>query len=288
MPNTFDTHRGTLVRLAIALRLCAVLAVAAMVAGCSQPTAPSPRVTGDRAGATSTAGSAINTLLRRYGLHRARGSRDVTESAPVGGPGYDLLVTASRRVGLDLAPYHGRTLDRVSVTLEEQSQSSDASGSAVAARFFVDGERVVGAALTVPGYYPGVGALQDHQCFAVPGFAPGNLDFRGVRSVRLLGPYAGREWSRDATLSAGQARELAAMLGASELRSAERHGTLGDEEYMIVLTWGSGAEIRARLVTERRTGQTIVTYDLPSLFYVHYLPPVALKSLVTAALSGGG
>lgn len=272
----------------IVLRLCAVLAVAAIVAGCSQPTAPSPRVTGDRAEATSTVSSAINALLRRHGLHRARGSRDLTESASVGGPGYELIVTASRRVGLDLAPYRGRELDRVSVTLEEQSQSSDASGSAVMAHIFVDGERVVGAALAVPGYAPGVGALPDHQCFAVPGFAPGNLDFRGVRSVRVLGPYAGSEWSRDTTLSAGQARELAATLGASELRSTQRHGTLGDEVYMIVLTWGSGAEIRARLVTERRTKQTIVTYDLPSFFYVHYLPPPALKSLVTAALSGGG
>ncbi len=225
---------------------------------------------------------------------------------------FPIFAQASKSIGLDLKSYAGKQLRLLSVPLQGRSQAWDGRGrgmgalelfpsaldqgssrgqesdwreGGIRAWFAVDDGRVVGAYLTLAGYAPGVVSLADHSEFMPASLSPERLDFASLESVEIIGPWTGSDWRSRAMLTdAAEVRRVLSFLQASSHRSGERFGVQGDEEYMIVLTYPGGEEVRARLVTKRVGGPTFLTFDPGSFSRSYYVPPAELKALVKSVL----
>ena len=136
------------------------------------------------------------------------------------------------------------------------------------------------------GDVPGVVPFTERDEFAPPDLSPQHLAFDGVKSVEIVGPWADPNgWKNDKSVSSPTAvKTLLTLLAASVTRKGARFGVDGDEEYMILLTYNSGAVVRARLTTKRGTGETFLTFDPDAFSNWNYLPPAGLKTYVKFVL----
>ena len=270
--------------------LLAVAAVLQLPAGCSQaPSATSSTLAAGAsksAAATPTVDAQIDRLLRKYDLHRAAATEESTHSVPASGFWFASYIDASRAIGMDLTRFEGKPLLRENVRLQERSDG-DASHPPALASFLVYRNSVVGAGLALPGYDGGVTPLSDHSVFAVTGLSPSNLDFSEVRKAEILGPWSGKDWTRRVSLDASQTARLFELLHASPRSKGARNSVEGDEEYMFILTYASGPEVRVRLFTKRGTGATFVTYDASAFEGTYFSPPSSLRPFVRSVLAGG-
>jgi hypothetical protein len=221
-------------------------------------------------------------LLSRYDLHAAGpgATERITLSAP-GQPAFALYARASADIGLPLHGCEGETVDMLTVPLTERSQAGD-----IRAYFVASGGKVVGAYLCLVDCYPGIVSLANRSGFLPPGLTPEHLTFDEVSSLEVIGPWSGDDWERRATYRDGaDIARFTALLSSSTPRRGERTGLESDEEYMLILHYADGPEIRVRLVTKRDTGLTFLTFDTEPLWEWHFLPPAGLKAEVKSTLT---
>lgn len=154
------------------------------------------------------------------------------------------------------------------------------------ASFIICDSKVIGAYLGLEGYVGGPVPINDRRYFRPAGLTPLRLRFTGVSEVKLLGPWAKGGWRSEKVLSGrAQTGRYLAMLSSSRPRIGERSGTIRDEEYMMVLTYADGAQVRTRLTTVKGSGETFLTFDTDGLYGWHFLPPPEFKAYVISTLA---
>ena len=258
--------------------LCLCVLGGVLFSGCATrvdlAASPSPRSVAQQTAA----------LLAKYGLHPSdSGSLTKVSLGDAGTLPFTLDAVASLAIGLDMTTYAGKQVGLLKVPLKERSQAIPGN---IEAFFVVSGAEVVGAYMVEDGYVPGVVPLTERDEFAPPGLSPQHLTFDGVKSVEIVGPWADPNgWKNDKSVSSPTAvKTLLALLAASVTKQGERFGVDGDEEYMILLTYDSGAVVRARLTTKRGTGETFLTFDPDAFGNWYYMPPTGLKTYVKSLL----
>lgn len=275
--------------LAKTLRLIGAVFISAglsslLLCGCTAAVADAPAKTAARLPQTQESSGSVDAqvarLLDKYGL-TASGPAKVhdLQMPAIGSLPLTLYVEGSKGIGLDPTPWAGRKVKVHAVPLKQKTLDGG-----VTAYFLVGDGSIVGAYLGLEGYTPGVVSMDDKSYFAPPKFTPSNLDFTGVERVRVVGPWNGSDWERESTVATQAASDLLGMVANSRRSKGERSGQEGDEEYMLVITYASGAEVRARLTTKRDGTPTFLTFDAGPFSGWYYTPPSELKPLVKSLL----
>ena len=287
-------------RLALLSLLCVVLLFAGPTS-CSEGTrtgSPEPS-----SSLTNLAIREASDLLDRYDL---KPSGEWTSMQAKLQP-FALVRAASSSIGLDVRGYGSRQVTLLTVQLQGHSQAWDGrerpapspaqtaqtDGQAESLRyrmgdidacFVVDRDRVVGAYLALVGYFPGIVSLKDHYAFMPASLTPRHLDFTGLKSVEVIGPWTGDGWQESKLLSHNQSTTLLTLITASRLQEGERLGGPGDEEYAITFSYDDGARVAARLITQSASGKTSLVFDPAPFARFHYVPPDELKPFVQSLL----
>lgn len=282
---------------------CAVLILAggATFCGCASRTGvPRP--------SSSPVNPAIreaNELLDRYGLTP---SGDWTwKQGKLQRQPFTFIRPASKSIGLDLRGYAGKEVVLLKVLLQGHSQAwngreaptpspaqtTQADWQAESLRdrmgdinawFVVDRDHLVGGYLELVGYAPGIVSLKDRYEFMPADLTPQHLEFKGLKRVEVIGPWARGDWQESKRLSDRQTARLLSLIAASRLEKGERLGGPGDEEYATIFTYNDGAVVTARLTTMRTSGATFLTFDPGPFARYHYLPPDRFKPFVKSLL----
>jgi len=255
---------------AVAIVILFSASVVGLASACGQ--APSDHVTRQ-----------VDRLLARYDLHAAGAPSTSQQLLGEDAESFGSQAQASRSIGLDLRAHAGEQVEEVTYRLRENSQS----GEGITATFVVSGGTVVGAYLNLIGYAGGFTPLNSHREFAVP-IAPDNLNFSGVSSVELLGPWGAHGWTHHVTLSGAESQRLETLVQASRLHSGERYGTVDDREYALTFTYGSGQVLGANLFTKNDSGATYLTFDPHQFSGWYFTPPTELEQYVEAVLAAEG
>lgn len=225
-------------------------------------------------------------MLGRYDLHpigkpRISTLQLETSTSPVGSFFFEQMAEASKPIGLDLQEFRGTKVRRLSYLLKERSQANQP----IRAMFLCKDGRVIGAFMVLEGYCGGPTPLNDKRQFAVPGLRPDNLVFKGVKKVDVMGPWVekgGDPWSKHAVLQDRPAIDrILSLLARSTRGKGGVSGTAEDEEYLLVLSYTGGQEIRARLTTKAQGSPIILTFDLEGFESWVYTPAPELKPYVT-------
>jgi len=271
--------------------LCLIVAVvagtvlsSALLSGCNAAVSATPGESSATPTQTSessgTVDAQIARLMSKYAL-TAAGPAQVSDlqmpsadSLPM-----TLYIEGSKGIGLDPTPWAGRKVKVHSIPLKQKTLDGGAT-----AYFLVGDNSIVGAYVNLDGYSPGVVSMDEKSFFAPPKLAPTKLDFTEVEKVKVIGPWNGKDWERESTLTAKPARDLLDLVADSRGSKGERYGVEGDEEYMLVITYSSGSEVRARLTTKRDGTPTFLTFDAGAFEDWFYTPPAALKPLVKSLL----
>jgi hypothetical protein len=285
------------------LALAGLIVVGVLLSGCaSHGAAPKPS-----ASPASPAIRQADELLDRYGLTPS--GAWTWEHAKLEPEPFNFIRSASKSIGLDLRGYAGKQVVLLKVLLQGHSQAwngreapSPAPSPAqttqadqqaeslrdrmgdINAWFVVDGDKVVGAYLVLVGYAPGIVSLKDRYEFMPADLAPQHLEFKGLKRVEVIGPWARGDWQESKRLSDGQTARLLSLIAASRLQQGERLGGPGDEEYAIIFTYNDGARVMAELMTKRKSGATFLSFDPGPFARYHYLPPDDFKPFVKSLL----
>lgn len=256
-----------------------------LLCGCSStavPDAPAntPAASPQATESSGTVDAQITRLLDKYSL-TASGPAEVSElqMPSIGTQPMTLYVEGSKGIGLDPTSWAGRMVTVHAVPLKQKTLDGGAT-----AYFLVGDGSIVGAYVVLEGYVPGVISMNERNFFAPPNFTPTNLDFTGVESVKVIGPWNGQDWERESIVTAQAASDLLDMVADSNGSKGDRYGMEGDEEYMFIITYTSGSEVRARLTTKRDGTPTFLTFDAGPFAEWYYTPPSELKPLVKSLL----